>query len=63
MLNPISIYTESGTRAAKATNVGDGACYKFESDWVRRAFRLESPEDRIIARKAYEAAYKSARRI
>ena len=63
MLNPINVYTESGIRAAKATNVGDGACYKFESDWVRRAFRMESPSDRIIARKAYDDAYKSARRI
>lgn len=61
MLNTLDIYRECGKRAAVALNERDNGRYDHEHGWFRRALALESPENRLAAREAYDAAYKEHR--
>lgn len=61
MINPIELYRDSGHKAGRAMNRGDIATVQFESGWMLRAARLETPEDRKAAHKAYSEAYKFER--
>lgn len=63
MLNSLEVYKESGIRAAKAHNDRDHARYREENLYFGRMYALEKPEDKPLARQAYEEGYKSARRV
>jgi hypothetical protein len=62
-LNPLEVYADAGRKAAIAVNQNDWPRSKFHSDWMRKACQLESPQWAKMAREAFDAAYKSARRI
>ena len=63
MINSIESYTEAGVKSAKARNQRDEACSDFHRRWFSQAVALESEEDRVIARKAYDDGYASARNV
>lgn len=63
MLNAAEIYEESGRRCAIARNQSDESRARFETDWLNRALRYETPEDRVKAREIFNAAYKLHRRV
>jgi hypothetical protein len=62
MLNPISAYTEAGTKAAQARNHQDESTCHHWSQWARSACALERPEFRADAQGAFATAYSNARR-
>jgi hypothetical protein len=63
MLNHIETYQECGKRCAIARNQYDEARAQFEHDWLNKALRLESYQDRITARNAFNMAYQALRDI
>lgn len=63
MINDLEAYASAGRAAAIARNQRDEARAMFEADYFGRMRRMERPEDRAAATRAYEEAYRAARRI
>lgn len=63
MLNTIEAYTDAATKQAIAANKKDQGAVDFHKRWISRALDLETAEDRVIARKAIDEAYKAARNV
>jgi len=63
MFRPIEDYRESGKRAAKAQNENDASRVKSEQDYFRRMLEMESGQDKIDARFAFDFAYKATRNV
>lgn len=66
MINSLDAYREAGHRCAQARNQGDEARARHWSDWVRRAWAMESTaglfgSDRKDAQNAYYEAYEATR--
>ena len=57
MINSIEVYKDAGAKHGRAARNWDAGLMEHWDQWVRRALRLENPEDREIARKAYNDAY------
>jgi hypothetical protein len=62
-LNPLEVYAEAGRKAAEAVNENDWARSKFHSGWMRKAIALETDQWKQMARKAFDEAYKTTRRV
>ncbi len=58
-LNSIETYAHAGTMAGQASKRRDTGCAAFHSDWAKRAIALESPDYRLVARKAFDDAYRA----
>ncbi len=63
IFNQLDVYEDAGRKAAQALNEQDWLRCKFHSDWARKAMRLEDKEWATKARAAFDAAYKSTRKI
>jgi len=58
-LNNIDVYAHAGTMAGMASKRRDTSCAAFHSDWAKRAMALEAPDYRLVARKAFDDAYRA----
>lgn len=61
MMNSIETYRDCGKKVANAYNRKDAGLAQFQTNWFNRAIRLESKEDQIFARNAYNQGYKENR--
>jgi hypothetical protein len=57
MFNPIESYEHAGMMAGKAARNHDMGMLNHWANWKRAAVRLETPEDKALAEKAYTEAY------
>lgn len=57
MINSIETYTDTGRKAGKARRNRDESLVGELNRWLTRALALETSEDKIIARAAFNAAY------
>ena len=62
MLNELDLYADSGRRCAVARNERDEARAAFERQHFGRMLSLESAQDKMKAREAFDDAYRMARR-
>ena len=63
MTNAIELYRDAGHKAAIAGNQQDWKRTTFEHNHMLAMLALEKVIDRHRARKAYEDAYRAARKI
>lgn len=58
MINSIETYTDAGAKAGRAAKHKDMPTVAHHGEWLRRAKRLETPEDARAAQQAYDEAYR-----
>jgi hypothetical protein len=61
MMNPLATYIEAGRKYSEAMNDKDYSRARFHNDWVTRAIRLESTEDRPACEQAYREGLQAGR--
>ena len=58
MLNNPLLYDDVGRRCARARHNGDAALAQSEKDYARAMWSLESPSNRLEARRLFDEAYR-----
>jgi hypothetical protein len=63
MINGIGIYKDAGYKAGEARKQHDESRAKFHNDWFKRAYSLESKENRPEIQKAFNDGYKEGAHV